>query len=120
MYFRISVFFNTLAKVDYPVAWVEGHTRAFADQVERLARVLDVYTERFEEGANFRSSLLKKEPLLQYVATNLHVQVGLVGGGSVWLQRGRGTFPQPRRASSKVQSRIKERGPSHKVETTLK
>eukprot|EP00752_Nemacystus_decipiens_P017766 g15928.t1 len=61
--------------VDYPFPWVEGHARAISDQVDRLARVLDVYTERFEEGANFRSSLLKKEPLLQYVATNLHIQV---------------------------------------------
>ena len=42
------------------------------------------------------------------------------GGAFGYSVRGRGTFPQPRRASSKVQSRIKERGPSHKVETALK
>lgn len=89
-------FFSLFKKVDYPVAWVEGHARAFSDQVERLARVLDVYTERLEEGANFRSSLLKKEPLLQYVATNLHIQVGGFVRGPVrdnlqftgWVGRG--------------------------------
>ncbi|CAM9593769.1 unnamed protein product, partial [Scytosiphon promiscuus] len=63
------------ALVDYPLSWVESHARGVSDQADRLATVLDVYAQRLSEGANFRSSLLKKEPLLQYVATNLHIQV---------------------------------------------
>ncbi|CAN0047028.1 unnamed protein product, partial [Ectocarpus fasciculatus] len=62
-------------KVHYPLTWVESHAKGISDQVDRLARVLEVYTQRLAEGGNFRSSLLKKEPLLQYVATNLHIQV---------------------------------------------
>ncbi|CAN0411201.1 unnamed protein product, partial [Hapterophycus canaliculatus] len=62
-----------LLQVDYPLAWVESHARGVSDQADRLAAVLDVYAQRLSEGANFRSSLLKKEPLLQYVATNLHI-----------------------------------------------
>eukprot|EP00903_Cladosiphon_okamuranus_P019670 g18080.t2 len=61
--------------VDYPLPWVESHAGAITDQVNRLSKILDVYRERVDEGASFRSSLLKKEPLLQYVATNLHIQV---------------------------------------------
>ena len=71
----VLCFPSVFLQVDYPLAWVESHARGISEQVDRLARVLDVCTERFEEGANFRSSLLKKEPLLQYVATNLHIQV---------------------------------------------
>lgn len=60
--------------------WVERHAKAIGEQWDRLARVLDIYQQRLVEGVNFRSSLLKKDPMLQYVATNLHIQVS--GGWS--------------------------------------
>ncbi|CAM9650481.1 unnamed protein product [Ectocarpus sp. 12 AP-2014] len=66
---------DLFALVHYPLTWVESHAKGISDQVDRLARILEVYTQRVSEGGNFRSSLLKKEPLLQYVATNLHIQV---------------------------------------------
>lgn len=73
--FACFLFLFLSSKVEYPLPWVESHVSAITDQVNRLSKILDVYTDRLDDGANFRSSLLKKEPLLQYVATNLHIQV---------------------------------------------
>lgn len=57
------------------MGWIGEHANSVGNEYAKLSRVLDVYTQRLVEGANFRSSLLKKDPLLQYVATNLHIQV---------------------------------------------
>ncbi|CAM9248592.1 unnamed protein product [Discosporangium mesarthrocarpum] len=62
-------------EVQYPLGWIASHGQAVISQVNALSSALDLYSSKMAEGVNFRSSMLKKDPLLQFVATNLHLQV---------------------------------------------
>ena len=61
-------------QVEYPVEWIEKHLAAVGDRKAWLGTIMDVCSQEFASGSNWRGSGLKKDKERQFVATNLHMQ----------------------------------------------